>query len=231
MAWPCGMWQSPPSEWPSACTMPTMALLNAAPAMSDPSARLAARVDVRAVAAGHRQVGRDKLDGLHREGVAHGVLLDGRVRLDGMRERVHAGGGRELRRQRRGERRVEDGRVRHQLVGGERQFRVLLRVGHHGHERHLAAGAGRGGHGDERRQVGVEDLRALQRGEVHPLAGKRGGRALRSVDDRAAADGHEPVAAALRRRGAPPRSPRPSTSRAAPDRTRRKRRRPRPARP
>ena len=41
MAWPCGMWQSPPSEWPSACTMPTMALLNAAPAMSDPSARLA----------------------------------------------------------------------------------------------------------------------------------------------------------------------------------------------
>ena len=74
---------------------------------------------------------------------------------------------------------------------------MLLRVGHHGHERYLAAGAGGSWHGDERRQVGVQDLRALQRGEVHALAGERGGRALRGVDDRASADGHEPVAAAL----------------------------------
>ena len=38
----------------------------------------------------------------------------------------------------------------------------------------------------------------LQRGEINPFARKRGRRALRGVDDRAAADGHEPVAAALR---------------------------------
>ena len=75
--------------------------------------------------------------------------------------------------------------MRNEFVRGERQFRVLLRVGHHGHERHLAAGAGRRGHGDERRQIGVQDLGALQRGEIDALAGKRGGRALRRVDDAA----------------------------------------------
>ena len=40
MAWPCGMRQRPPSEWPMACTMPTMAFENAAPAISEASARL-----------------------------------------------------------------------------------------------------------------------------------------------------------------------------------------------
>ena len=74
---------------------------------------------------------------------------------------------------------------------------MLVRVGHHGHQRHLAAGAGGGGHGDERRQVVREDLGALQRGEVHACARQRGGRALGGVDDRAAADGHEPVTSAL----------------------------------
>ena len=156
-----------------------------------------ARFGVGAVAAGRGQVRRDQLDRLRGERVGHGVLLDGRVRLDGVGERVHAGGGRQLRRQRRGERGVEDGHVRHQLVRGERQLRMLVRVGHHGDQRHLAAGAGRRGHGDERRQVGLQNLRALQRGEVHALAGQRRGRALRRIDDRAAADGHEPVAAAF----------------------------------
>ena len=156
-----------------------------------------ARLHVVALLAGARQVGGDELDRLDGERVGHRVLLNGGVGLHSVRQGVHAGGGGELGRQRGGERRIEYGGMRHQLVGRERELRVLVRVGDHGDQRHLAAGARGGGHGDERRHVAREDLGALQRGEVDAFAGQRGRSTLGGVDDRAAADGDEPVAAAL----------------------------------
>ncbi len=89
----------------------------------------------------------------------------------------------------------------------EAHLHVALRVFDDRHARDLGAGPRGGRHGDERRQRGVRQH--FRPAVLHQVVGARGqhdARALRGVEHRAAADGHDTVAAALGVDAAPPRS-------------------------
>src|SRR5699024_6715291 len=99
------------------------------------------------------QVGKDQLYGL--DGGGAGALGGGTANVGFHRvgQRVHAGGGRQVRRQ--AQRHVG---VQHRIMRDQRKivdgvFVVDLFVGDHGGQRRLAAGAGRRRHGDQQRQA------------------------------------------------------------------------------
>lgn len=90
MAWPWGMWQMPPSEWPIACTMPTMAFEKLAPASKLPSAS-EVRTS-RSPGSSQERTRFSEMSAIAWRGqrIGNGVFLDGGISLDRVGERVDA---------------------------------------------------------------------------------------------------------------------------------------------
>ena len=155
-----------------------------------------ARLEVGAVGDGALEPGGDQLDRLEGHGVVEELVVVARVALDRVRQRVHARRGGDRRRQPEHELGVDDGGVRRDEGGAaDVELDLAARVGDHRPERHLAAGAGGGRHGDQRRDAALDGI-------VPPLVlrdraavGGHDADRLGDVHGRAAAHGHEAVAA------------------------------------
>lgn len=136
----------------------------------------------------------DERDRLACQRIGNGVLLDGGIGLDRVGERVDARRGSELRRQRSGEQRVKESNVRHELIRSVGKLLVRFFIGDDRNERNFAARACGSGNGDERVEVVLQDLGALQLSDVAVADRDRGSGTLRGVDDRTATERDEAVA-------------------------------------
>ena len=158
-----------------------------------------AHLEILAVLIRQLEVIEDELDGLFGKAQALlGVIRPADVRLDRVRERVHAGGRGRARRQTDGQLRVQNGIQRHELEVHERVLVVRLAVGDDGGDRRLTAGTRRRRDGDDGRH-GLAD--AHDAGHIVAAlfrAGDAGGRALGRVHRAAAAEGDKAAAAGFR---------------------------------
>ena len=123
-----------------------------------------------------------------------GVVKAAQIRLYRVRQRVHAGFRRDVRRQPRGKRGVEDRVARDKAEVGDRIFAVVA-SGDDGGDGRFRSRAGGGGDGDERWDAAANLQKSRERGKapVRPDKKRRGG--LGRVHRRAAADDEEAVAA------------------------------------
>ena len=174
------------------CTRHTLLLAKAMPpcaaasAMAARAARSSGSLPRGGEAAG------DQLDAGQRERVGHRRRLAGDVRLDAVRERVHADVRREVARHGHRQLVVHDGDGRQQVDVEHHHLDVTLRVGDHGDLRHLAARAGGRGDCDERRARVQHLVIALVLAQRLGVRGEdRDG--LGGIDRAAAAQGHEQV--------------------------------------
>ena len=129
--------------------------------------------------------------------VADGIFGQAGVRLDRVAEGIHAGLGRERRRQAKGHPGVENGHVGQQEIRGKGYFDAALMVGNHRHQRHLRAGPGRRGHGDQRFEPLFQSPGPRKGHQVFGIFGNHDVDALGRVHHRTASHGDHRVASVL----------------------------------
>ena len=93
---------------------------------------------------------------LQRHGVANRMVALGQIGLHVVRERVHAGSRRDVRRQAQRQLRIAQRQAGDQVRAEDHRFAIRLFDRDDGRARHLAARARSGGDGDIRRQIGAD---------------------------------------------------------------------------
>ena len=156
-----------------------------------------ARLEVVAVGDRLRQILEDEPHALDRDAVGHRMVARRAIGFEAMGERVHAGAGGDEGRHADGELRIADHHARHHLRMEDHLLGVRRLVGDDAGAADLGAGAGRGRHGDDRRDpVGVgarppvADI--LEIPERPRLPGHEGDD-LAGIERRAAAEGDDAV--------------------------------------
>ena len=156
-----------------------------------------ARLPVCAVAGGLLNAGPAALQAIERDAVGRWVEGGRHKGFHAVRNRIHAGGGREHGGQTQGQLRVANGGLGHQVPRVETELAVVIHDDD-GAARHLAAGAAGGGHGNDGSCALADAGRAaFDRGVVgeRALVGGGNGNALGAVDGRATAHGDQAIAA------------------------------------
>ena len=133
---------------------------------------------------------------MERHGIRERLVIRHRVALDGVRERVHARPGRHAGGQVDAQLRIDERHPgRDVRRAADVEFDFPVRVGDHRPERHLAAGPGGRGDGDQRRDARVDWILApLVLHDAAPV-NRDHADAFRGVDGATAADGDQPIAA------------------------------------
>mmetsp|Transcript_5841 Transcript_5841/g.22869 ORF Transcript_5841/g.22869 Transcript_5841/m.22869 type:complete len:373 (-) Transcript_5841:223-1341(-) len=156
-----------------------------------------AGVAVLAVARGAFDRGPAPAQALQRDAVGRRVEGWRQEGFDAVGDGVHAGGGRQQWRQPQGQCRIADRGLGQQLPVVKAQLAAII-DDQDGAARHLAAGACRRRHRDQRQHLGADAAGTAFDGGVvgqRPLVGGGEGHALGQVDAGAAADGDQAVAA------------------------------------